>query len=151
MKIIAKNRRAWYDYEIIDRFIAGIVLSGQEVKSIKSGGISLKGSFVHFQNGEAYLVNAHVRAYRFASGLADYTPTQSRKLLLHSKEIEILQTAKRSAGLAVVPLAVGLERGFIKIEIASARGRKRYDKRQAAKKRAMQKDASLEVKSRKTT
>lgn len=151
MKIIAKNRRAWFDYEIIDRYIAGIALSGQEVKSIKGGGISLKGSFIHLQNDEAFLVNAHVRPYSFASNLTDYSPTQPRKLLLKRKEIELLKAAKQSAGLTVVPLAAGIERGLIKIEIASARGKKRYDKRQAAKKRAMIKDASLEAKVRKST
>src|SRR5574343_123407 len=118
MKVIAKNRRAYYDYEILETFTAGLSLLGHEVKSIRSGQISLKGSFVHFNNHEAYLVNAHIRRYSYATNLKEYDPTRSRKLLLHRKQIDRLEAEKKGAGLAVIPLAVGLDHGRIKIDIA---------------------------------
>lgn len=151
MKLIVKNRRAFYDYEIIKRITAGISLAGHEVKSIRSGQISLKGSFIHFQNNEAYLVNAHIRRYNYASNVADYNPTRPRKLLFHRKEINYLEGQKRSAGLAVIPLAVGLEHGLIKVEIALGRGKKHYDKREASRKKTMRRDAILETKRKLST
>ncbi len=146
MKLITKNRRAFHDYEILERITAGISLLGHEVKSIRAGQMSLKGSFVHFQNHEAYLVNAHIRRYSHAANLKDHDPTRSRKLLLHRKQLERLESEKRGAGLAIIPLAVGLEHGRVKLEIALARGKKHYDKREAARKKAMKIDAALEVK-----
>ncbi|MDQ5944202.1 MAG: SsrA-binding protein [Patescibacteria group bacterium] len=151
MKIIAKNRRAYHDYEIIERFTAGISLQGHEVKSIRAGQISLKGSFVHFQNHEAYLVNAHIRRYSHAANLKEHDPTRSRKLLLHRKQIDHLEAEKRGAGLAVIPIAVGLEHGLIKVEIGLGRGKKHYDKREASRKKTMKIDAALEVKRRLNT
>jgi len=151
MKVIAKNRRAFHDYEIIERITAGISLLGHEVKSVRAGQISLKGSFVHFQNHEAYLVNAHVRQYSHAANLKEYDPTRSRKLLLHRKQIDNLEAEKRGAGLAVVPVAVGLEHGLIKVEIALGRGKKHYDKRETSRKKTMKIDAALEVKRRLNT
>ncbi|MCC7543202.1 SsrA-binding protein SmpB [bacterium] len=148
MKVIALNRRAKHDYEIIERFEAGLVLAGHEVKSIKQGHVSLKGSFIHLRNNEAYLENCHIRRYTLATQLANYEPTQSRKLLLNRKELDILQIAKRAEGMAIVPTAIGVTRGLVKLEIAIGRGRKRYDKRQAARAKAMQNDASLEAKAR---
>ncbi len=151
MKVIAKNRRAFHDYEIIERITAGISLLGHEVKSVRAGQISLKGSFVHFQNHEAYLVNAHIRRYSHAANLKEHDPTRSRKLLLHRKQIDSLEAEKRGAGLAVVPVAVGLERGLIKVEIALGRGKKHYDKREASRKKTMKIDAALEAKRRLNT
>ena len=115
MKVIAKNRRAFHDYEIIERITAGISLLGHEVKSVRAGQISLKGSFVHFQNHEAYLVNAHIRRYSHAANLKEHDPTRSRKLLLHRKQIDNLEAEKRGAGLAVVPVAVGVENDKLNI------------------------------------
>jgi SsrA-binding protein len=151
MKIIAKNRRAFFDYEITDRLVAGLVLAGHEVKSIRAGHISLKGSFVHFTNHEAYLVNSHIRKYSHAGAIADYDPTRSRKLLLKQSEIEHLQAAKRGTSMAIVPLAVGLERGRVKLEIGLGRGKKRFDKREVARKKAAERDNALERKVRKIT
>lgn len=146
MKVIAKNRRASYDYEILETFTAGLSLLGHEVKSIRSGQISLKGSFVHFNNHEAYLVNAHIRRYSYATNLKEYDPTRSRKLLLHRKQIDRLEAEKKGAGLAVIPLAVGLDHGRIKIDVALARGKKHYDKREASRKKTMKIDVALEAK-----
>lgn len=151
MKIIAKNRRAFFDYEISKRLIAGVALEGHEVKSVRAGQVSLKGSFVHFQNHEAYLVNAHIRKYSQAGSLPDFSPTRARKLLLKRSEIEELEASKRGTGMAVMPIAIGLERGLVKVEIGLGRGKKNYDKREAARKRAMERDNSLERKVRKIT
>lgn len=146
MKILAKNRRASHDYDITERYLAGVVLAGHEVKSIKASHISLKGSFVHFSGHEAWLTNAHVRLYSHASQVADYDPTRPRKLLLGKKELEQLAQAKRAEGLTVVPTAVGLVRGLIKVEIALGKGRKHYDKRAVARAKAMKRDAVLDSK-----
>jgi len=146
MKVLATNRRARHDYDLGDRYEAGIVLAGHEVKSTKQGQVSLKGSFVHFKDGEAYLVNAHIRRYKQASQLTGYDPTAARKLLLKRAQIDLLETAKRAEGQTIVPTAIGIVRGLVKVEIAIGRGRKHYDKRAAAKKKAMKIDAALESK-----
>lgn len=149
MKIVATNKRAKYDYDITDRLEAGIVLSGQEVKSIKLGNVSLKGSYISLSGNEAYLKNVHVNKYKLASNLEEYSPTQDRKLLLHKKEITRLLNSVKSDGKVLIPLCLGIQKGLIKVEIAIAKGKKRYDKRETIKKRDMLRDASLEIKNKK--
>ena len=149
MKIVATNKRAKYDYDITDRLEAGIVLSGQEVKSIKLGNVSLKGSYISLLDNEAYLKNAHVNKYKLASNLEEYSPTQDRKLLLHKKEITKLIHSIKSDSKVLIPLCLGIQKGLIKVEIAIAKSKKRYDKREAIKKRDMLRDASLEIKNKK--
>ncbi|MBP9827090.1 SsrA-binding protein SmpB [Candidatus Saccharibacteria bacterium] len=151
MKIIAKNRRAKHDYELSDRFKAGLVLAGHEVKSVKSGSVSLKGSFIHLSNNEAFLVNAHIRLYSQAKNITHHDPTRERKLLLTKKELALLTEAKQARGMTIVPLAIGTERGLIKLEIATGKGKKLYDKRQAAKAKAMKRDNLLDMKKQKNT
>lgn len=147
MKIIASNRRAKYDYELKDRFEAGLVLSGAEVKSVKAGHVDLKGSYISIKSEEAYLVNAHISPYKQATNSTEeYNPLADRKLLLHKTEIRKLINDSKSQNLTVVPTALGLVRGRVKLEIALARGKKRYDKREAKKRKTMLKDASLESK-----
>lgn len=146
MKILATNRRARYDYELKDRLEAGLVLSGSEVKSIKQGHIDLKGSYVSFRNNEAYLISAHISPYKHSVDLESYNPTAERKLLLHKHEIARLIEDSKSQRLVVVPTAIGLVRGNIKLEIALGRGKKLYDKRETKKRQAMLRDASLENK-----
>lgn len=143
MKIISTNRRAKYDYELKEKFIAGLVLTGAEVKSIKSGHVDLKGSYISFRSGEAYLVGAHVSPYMQDSLKADYNPTADRKLLLHKKELDRLVEDSKTQNLTVVPTAIGLSRGLVKLEIALARGKKLYDKRETKKRKDMLKDARL--------
>lgn len=147
MKIVATNKRARYDYEITQKLLAGIVLSGAEVKSVKNGAISLKGSFVSFKANEAYLINAHITPYKQASNTASYDPTASRKLLLNRKEIDSIAQGVQSEGMTVVPIAVGVSRGLIKVEIGVGRGKKLHDKRQTIKKRDMLRDIDRDVKS----
>lgn len=144
MKIIATNRRARRDYELKEKFEAGLVLSGAEVKSIKAGHIDLKGSYISFRGQEAYLVKAHVTAYKQAMGLDSYDPEAERKLLLHKSELQKIAEDSKSQHLTVVPTAIGLSRGRIKLEIALARGKKLYDKREDKKRQSMLRDARLE-------
>mgnify|MGYP006282668917 CR=1 FL=1 len=146
MKILATNRRAKHDYELKEKFEAGLVLSGAEVKSVKAGHIDLKGSYISFKNTEAYLVAAHISPYKQAHNMDQYDPTADRKLLLHRKELEKLIEDSRSQHLAVVPTAIGLVRGRIKLEIALARGKKQYDKRETKKRQTMLKEAKLDIK-----
>ena len=146
MKVLATNKRARFDYEIHQTYLAGIMLSGQEVKSVRSGAISLKGSFVQFKNHEAYLTNATITPYKHASTLADYSPTQNRKLLLQKKQLVELRAAIQSSGMSVVPLAVGLDHNLVKVELGMGRGKKRFDKRQTIKKRDMLRDAGRDIK-----
>lgn len=149
VKIVAKNKRARYDYEIKDTLVAGIVLAGHEVKSVKAGHISLKGSFVSVKAAEAWLTNAHITRYQNAANLPSYDPVRSRKLLLHRKQIDELLGAVKTQGLTVVPLGIGIERGLVKVELGIGRGKKNYDKREVTKRRDMLRDAERESKPRK--
>jgi len=144
MKIIATNRRAKFDYEIKEKFEAGLVLTGSEVKSIKAGHIDLKGSYISFRGQEAYLVKAHVSPYKQAMNLDSYDPESERKLLLHKSELNRIIEDAKSQHLTIVPTAIGLSRGRIKLEIALARGKKLYDKREDKKRKSMLRDARLE-------
>lgn len=144
MKIIASNRRARHDYELKEKFEAGLVLSGPEVKSVKAGHIDMKGSYVSIRKGEAFLIKAHISPYKQAMDLDNYDPEAERKLLLHRKELNRLIEYSQSQRLTIVPTAIGLSRGRIKLEIALARGKKLYDKRESKKQQTMLRDARLE-------
>lgn len=145
MKVLAKNRRASFDYELTEHLVAGLVLSGDEVKSLKSGFGSLKGSFVSLRDNEAYLTAAHITPYSKASDKAGIDPTRNRKLLLHRRQIDTL-IAHKQAGLSVVPTALLLAGSLIKIEIGVGRGKKRYDKRETMKRRDTERDIARQLK-----
>ncbi len=147
MKVIASNKRARFDYDIAEKLIAGIVLSGPETKSAKAGHISLKGSFVSTAGGEAYLTGAHITPYAQAGPHVPHEPERSRKLLIHRRQLDQIVAAKQ-AGLSVVPLAAGVERGFVKVEVGIGRSKKRYDKRQTIKSRDTTRELSRAVKNR---
>lgn len=134
MKLLAKNRRATFDYDIREHLIAGISLLGAEVKSIKAGHASLKGSFVALRQGEAFLMGAHITPYSHAMGKLQIDPTRNRKLLLHRRQLDSL-VGQKQAGLSVVPTALLQDGRLIKLEIGIGRGKKRYDKRQDIKRR----------------
>jgi len=140
---LADNRKALFDYEILEKLQAGLVLTGQEVKSVKNGHLSLKGAFVNFHADNAYLTNAHITKYKFAGNIKDYDPTHSRRLLLRKKEIRYLHAKLAEKGLTIIPISVYTKNRFVKVEIALCRGKKQYDKRQAIKKR----DTDREIKS----
>jgi SsrA-binding protein len=145
MKVLAKNRRANFDYSITDHMVAGLVLSGDEVKSIKAGAASLKGSFIALRENEAFLTNAHITPYAHANAKASIEPTRNRKLLLHRKQLDELITLKQS-GLSVVPTALLSDRRLVKLEIGIGRGKKRYDKRETLKRRQTMRDIARQVK-----
>jgi SsrA-binding protein len=144
MKLLAKNRRATFDYELTERLVAGLVLSGAEVKSIKNGHASLKGSFVTLREDEAWLNNAHVTPYQPGGQVNALEPTRLRKLLLHRKQIDNLITEKRG-GMSVVPTALLLDGNLIKLEIGIGRGKKRYDKRETLKRRDNEREMARRI------
>ena len=130
---LATNDRARYDYELLDKLEAGLVLTGQETKSAKTGHMKLKGAHVAFTRGEAVLLGAHIARYPKAGPLPDYDPERSRKLLLHKRELERLRGKREEDGLTIIPLRAYMKAGRIKIEIAIARGKKQYEKRETVK------------------
>ena len=143
MPILAVNKRANFDYEVQEIYEAGLVLLGYEVKSVKTGHVSLKGSYVTFKKArgkilpEAYLTNAHIPLYQHAGKIANYEPTRPRKLLLKKKEISYLMGKKDEQGLTLVPLKIYTKRSFIKLEFGVGKGRKKFDKREVIKKREL--------------
>lgn len=143
------NRRARYDYHLLEKFEAGIALSGSEVKSIKAGKMSLKESFVRIRRGEAWLFNAYVNPYPYAN-TRDYDSRRTRKLLLHKKEILKLEQKTRKKGLTLVPVSCYTKRNKIKLEIALARGKKRYEKREAKKRRDLEREVEQEIRGKGT-
>lgn len=145
MKVI--NRRAYYDYEILEKFEAGIILTGSEVKSVKAGKIKLEGSFVKIINNEAFLVNSHIHPYQFADN-RNYEPTRSRKLLLHKDQIQTLATKTASSGLTLVPLSCYTMGRLIKLEIGTGKGKKKWDKREAIKKRDQLREQQIELRNK---
>jgi len=141
-KLLIKNRKAFHDYEILERFTAGIVLLGHEVKSLKFGGGHFTGAFIASRGGELYLDHFHIPLYKKTT-LDHYEPERTRKLLLRKAEILKITSALNTAGVTVIPLECGLENGRIKIEFALARGKKQYDKREDLRK----KDATRRIRS----
>ncbi|OGD31010.1 SsrA-binding protein [Candidatus Azambacteria bacterium RIFCSPHIGHO2_01_FULL_44_55] len=140
MAVFSENRKAYHDYEILETFEAGLVLTGPEVKSTKGGRMSIAGSYVTFHNGEAYLIGASISPYQPKNQPADYDPARSRKLLLHKEEIASLLGKIQQKGLTLVPIKVYNKGRRIKLEFALARGKKQYDRRaDIAKKEAKRK------------
>ena len=129
------NKRAKFDYELLEKYEAGLVLFGHEVKSIKTGHISLNGAFVTLHNNELYLTNALIPLYTHAGNITDYDPNRSRKLLVKKSEIRSLIGKKARTGLTMVPIRVYTKRNLIKLEFALARGKAKHDKRNTIKKR----------------
>lgn len=146
--ILASNDKARYDYELLEKVEAGLVLSGQEVKSAKTGHMKLKGAHVAFTRGEAMLLGAHIACYPKAGPLPDYDPDRSRKLLLHKKEVNRLRGKREEDGLTIVPIRAYIKGGRIKVELAVARGKKQYEKRETIKKRDLEREARGRMKIR---
>lgn len=130
IKIVATNRQAAHDYTIEDRFEAGLALLGTEIKSIRAGQANLREGYVQPRGEELYLVNTHISPYEPA-GRTGHDPLRARKLLLHRKEIAKILTKLNERGYTLIPLKIYLKHGLAKIEIALARGKRQYDKRQA--------------------
>lgn len=133
--LLAENRRARFDYELIDSLEGGIELTGQEVKSVKAGHMGLNGSYVLIRDGEASLLNAQIPPYQVNNTPEDYKPTRTRRLLLHKQQIEHLAGQLHQKGLALLPMRVYLKGPRIKLELALGRSRKKEDKRAFIKER----------------
>lgn len=133
-KLLVKNRKASFEYEILEKFEAGICLFGHEAKSLKTGGGNLQGAYISIKNNEAFMENLHIAKYEKAT-LETYEPKRSRKLLLNKREIAKISGEFNTKGVTIIPLACIAKKGLIKIEIAIGRGKKKYDKRESIKKR----------------
>jgi len=140
LKTITVNRKAYHDYHIEDSFEAGLVLTGTEIKSIRAGRVNLRDAYARAENGELWLLGAHIAQYQ-AGNRYNHEPKRPRKLLLHRREIAELSGAMLRKGLTIVPLKLYLKNGIAKVEIGIARGKKAYDKREAI----AQRDAQREV------
>ena len=139
MTNLAENRKASFDYEILEKFQAGIKLTGHEAKSIKMGHFDLAGAHAILRNNEIFLVGANIPSFQPANAPQNYDSQRTRKLLLKREEIKYL-LGKTQSGLTIIPLRGYTNRGFVKIEIALARGRKKHDKRELIKKRESERE-----------
>lgn len=148
MKVIAINKKARFDYEILDTFEAGIVLTGPEVKSVKAGQISIKEAFATVKGEEVFLTNAHISPYKEAANI-EQNPTRPRKLLLKKSEISSLIGKSKTQGLTLIPTKIYLKRGFVKVEIGLGRGKKLHDKREAIKRKDIKREVEREIKGKK--
>lgn len=144
IKILSDNRSAGHNFHLLDRYEAGMVLTGTEVKAAKSGKIQLKEAYAEVAGGEAWLINAHISEYSHGN-IMNHAPVRKRKLLLHRSEIDKLQVETREKGLTLVPTRLYLKGGRIKVEIAVAKGKRFHDKREAAKAKEMQSEARAEM------
>ena len=147
IKVVATNRKAYHNYSIEDTYEAGIALSGSEIKSIRVGRVSLGEAYVRLEGGELWLINAHVARYEAASHQS-HEPTRMRKLLLHRKEIAILAAKTAEKGFTLVPLKLYIKGRIAKVEIALARGKRFYDKRQVIIRREMEREIGRAIKRR---
>ncbi|MEJ5286823.1 MAG: tmRNA-binding protein SmpB [Candidatus Kapaibacterium sp.] len=157
VKVVVRNKKALHDFEILQKFEAGIVLSGSEVKSIRQGKCSIQDAYCIFEKKrgkskrnnleslELYVRNLHISPYQ-QSNDPKYNPTKERKLLLHKKELIRLKTAIEQGGLTLIPLSVYFSGPFVKLELALVKGKKKYDKREDIKKKDLQRELSKKVK-----
>ncbi len=144
MKIV--NKKAFFDYQISERIEAGINLNGAEVKAIRGGFADLKGSFVKIIGSEAYLINAKIFPYKYARP-EGYDERRTRKLLLHKKEIIALKGRTEGSNLTIVPLSIYTTKNFIKVELGLGKGKKEYQKKEAKRKKDIQRDVEQEISS----
>jgi len=145
MKILATNRKAYHDYYILETYEAGIVLKGTEVKSAKQGRINLKDSYAKIENGEIYLINAHISPYTHGN-VYNHDPKRTRKLLMHKREIMKLYGKVKEKGLTLIPLKAYIKNGKVKIELGLCKGKKKYDKRAEIRKRDLEREMRYEMK-----
>lgn len=141
------NRKAFHDFEILERFEAGLMLRGTEVKSVRAGKVSFKDSYAKVKSGELWVVSLHINEYDHGSAW-NHDPVRPRKLLLHRKEIKRLIGKIEEQGLTLVPLSIYFKNGYAKVELGLARGRKLFDKRHEIAKRDVNRDIQRELKSK---
>jgi SsrA-binding protein len=146
MKSLSTNKKAFHDYFILEEFISGIMLSGNEIKSLREGRVNLKDSYVLIKNNEAFILNMHVSEYSRSAKIETYEPTRSRKLLLHKKEISRLRGKVAERGLAIVPLEIFINnRGLAKLKIALVKGKKLFDKRASIKEKDIKRQTARDI------
>ena len=146
-KILSDNRQAGHNYFLLERFEAGMVLTGTEVKAAKDGKVQLKDAYATVLDDEAWLMNAHISQYSHGNR-ENHPPVRNRKLLLHRREIEKLRVEIREKGLALIPTRIYLKNGRIKCEVAVAKGKKLHDKREAERARTAEDEARAEMRRR---
>ena len=146
-RIVAKNKKAYHEYFIEDKYEAGLVLVGTEVKSIRQGKVNLKDSYVSIKNGEAFVYNMHISPYE-KGNIFNKDPLRPKKLLLHKKEIEKLSSKMKEKGFTIVPVEVYFKGSLVKVEIALAKGKKLYDKRADIAKKDQKREAQRDFKIR---
>lgn len=148
IKTVARNRRAKFEYEIIETYQAGLVLMGSEIKSIRSHQVSLGDGFVTERNEELWLLNVHISLYEQARQFGHIDPKRPRKLLLHKREVSRIISRIRERGMTVIPTLLYLQRGRAKVEIAVARGKRQYDRRQSIAERDIKRQIQRAIKER---
>ena len=146
MPKLLDNRQARYQYEFLEEYEAGLALEGQEVKSLRAGGASLKGSFVNLKDGQAWVVNMYIPLYAKAGKRGDYDPDRTRRLLLHKRELLRISGKLAQKGLTLVPICVYTKGSKLKLTFALARGKKKYEKREAIKKKDIERDIRRSLK-----
>ena len=144
-KIISNNKKSFHEYHIFDKFVAGMVLTGTEIKSVRRGAVNLKDSFVKIKDSEVFLYNCHIGLYEQGNRY-NHEENRTRKLLLNKKEIEKMLGRIKKDGYAIIPLSMFLENGWAKLEIALAKGKKLYDKRDDIAKKVQNRDIARAVK-----
>lgn len=149
IKLVCRNKRARFDYEIGDRYEAGLVLTGSEVKSLRMGKANLSDAYAKVQDGEVWLVKAHISPYPYAH-YDNHEPERPRKLLLNKKEIRKIFGRTQERGLALIPLSIYFKKGLAKVDLALAKGKKAYDKRQALKQQTADREIHRALRRRNT-
>lgn len=148
VKVVTVNRKARYDYEVLSKVEAGIVLTGTEIKSIRAGQVNLRDAYARPENGEMWLFNSHIAFYKGASPESNHLPYRPRKLLLHRKEIDRLVGEVTQKGLTIVALRLYIVGHMAKVELALVRGRRKYDKRQVIMRREQDREMRRAIKTR---
>lgn len=151
MESVCQNRKAYHDYFILETVEAGVMLTGSEVKSLRDGKANLKDSYARIKDEEVFLVNFHISQYARADGFTHAAPDRTRKLLLHKKEIVRFAEKAREKGCTIIPTKIYFKNGRAKVELALAKGKTFYDKRETIKKKDVQREMSKAIKSRKTS
>ena len=147
MSTLAHNKKATFDHQILEEFEAGLILTGAEVKAAKLSHISLAGSYVSIKKGEAWIKKMHISPYKKAKlAQKNYDPEQDRKILLKTKEIDYLIGKTKEKGLTIIPISVYTTRRLVKVKIALVKGKKKFDKRQAIKKRSIDREIARKLK-----
>lgn len=146
-RVVTTNRRAYHDYEVVETFEVGVVLSGTEIKSIRDGKVTISEAYARIEDDELWLIGAHISPYRHGSH-ANHEPDRPRKLLAHKRELSVLRAAIEQRGMTLVPLRLRLKRGRAKVDIGVARGKKLYDKRADAAERESRRDVERALRDR---